>query len=635
VHWDEVRRIGVEVAAALAHLHGRRIIHGDIKPLNLMRTNKRWRLIDLDAATPFGDPAGAKSSAAFCAPEMVLVDVATGVARIAASAHAAPFLTNARPADSKGNDGEAKEEAAVPLKSSTTVPASAALDLWAFGAVLYQLCTGSALFAGRNDDTLDHQGLLRLRTWSAADVKARTAEIRNRTARNLVAQLLAPDPSKRLALEQVRVHPFLTNEPVKGRLVGEEPFYDAFIGYRVATDADNVRKLFCHLTRRGYRVFWDKLCLAAGRDWEEGFCDGLVQSRVFIPILSELALFSGTTRGDVSMLAPESACDNVVLEHAMALELRQRELLEGVLPVLMDAKVSNSAARVADVSVAAIDDKLISHLARQGLGLPSQPHRTARATVQGILEGSPQVDGTELEAAATLLGRRLRDEFHCTPRFDVCISFRGGCDDDEKVAAELCELLVARGVRAVAAPASVGATALLGHAPTVLVVLESVAALAPLGMLKPDSPCDPVSVEWALAVELQKRELLRFIFPLFLGDLSDEGSKKVRLPFRAWGGGSDAVVTEEARTIEHLVGDAGVAGMSSRETVRVVNASQGQNVGGASEFSLEAAAYTVGQLLNFTAHGKASEVLLRQKQREVGLLRRRLADRIAAPSKAF
>jgi serine/threonine protein kinase len=71
VQWSVVRDITAQVAAALHHLHAHKTTHGDLKPLNIMRTGSTWRLIDLDAATRFGEHAGAKSSAAFCAPELV------------------------------------------------------------------------------------------------------------------------------------------------------------------------------------------------------------------------------------------------------------------------------------------------------------------------------------------------------------------------------------------------------------------------------------------------------------------------------------------------------------------------------------------------------------------------------------
>ena len=212
-----------------------------VRVSDLMRIGGRWLLIDMDASARFNHNVGAKSSAAFCCPEMVRLDP---------------------PRIVKDSDEE-------------PVLASPAIDLWALGAVLFQMCTGRALFEAFSDDTLDESGLRKLAAWSKADVKASSDVIRNRKARHLVSRLLAPDPADRLPLDQVLSHPFVTNEEVKGRLVGEIPHFDAFIGYRVATDLENVARLYCELTRLGYRVFWDKNCLAAGRDWEEGFCDGI------------------------------------------------------------------------------------------------------------------------------------------------------------------------------------------------------------------------------------------------------------------------------------------------------------------------------------------------------------------------
>jgi len=152
--------------------------------------------------------------------------------------------------------------------------------------------------------------------------------------------------------------------------------------------------------------------LTDGRDWEEGFCDGLVQSRVFIALLSEAALYppppkpGRAARGDVSALTPDSGCDNVVhsfafassrgalstprslqvLEHAMVLELVERQLIECVVPVLMDAV---SAENAADVSVRAIDSKLARHLEREGLGHPKIPHRKVKEIVSAILAPGP------------------------------------------------------------------------------------------------------------------------------------------------------------------------------------------------------------------------------------------------------
>jgi serine/threonine protein kinase len=45
-----VKQMMAEVAWALEHLHSKRVIHGDVKMLNILRVDNRMRLIDLDAS---------------------------------------------------------------------------------------------------------------------------------------------------------------------------------------------------------------------------------------------------------------------------------------------------------------------------------------------------------------------------------------------------------------------------------------------------------------------------------------------------------------------------------------------------------------------------------------------------------
>jgi hypothetical protein len=54
------------------HMNG--LVHGDVKPLNIVRVDEQWRLIDLDAACTLasGDKAAAKFSSAYLPPEMVV-----------------------------------------------------------------------------------------------------------------------------------------------------------------------------------------------------------------------------------------------------------------------------------------------------------------------------------------------------------------------------------------------------------------------------------------------------------------------------------------------------------------------------------------------------------------------------------
>ncbi|CAJ1956947.1 unnamed protein product [Cylindrotheca closterium] len=66
-----IRSLMTEVGEALKHLHLEGIVHGDIKMLNVVRTNHRMKLIDLDASTRVGDIIGSKFSSGVIPPEMI------------------------------------------------------------------------------------------------------------------------------------------------------------------------------------------------------------------------------------------------------------------------------------------------------------------------------------------------------------------------------------------------------------------------------------------------------------------------------------------------------------------------------------------------------------------------------------
>jgi len=76
--------------------------------------------------------------------------------------------------------------------------------------------------------------------------------------------------------------------------------------------------------------------LEPGKNWKEGFCAGLVNSRIFVCLLSKGAINSPNfSRQNISTLTSDSPCDNLFLEHRLALELKQLGMIEVVYPILI------------------------------------------------------------------------------------------------------------------------------------------------------------------------------------------------------------------------------------------------------------------------------------------------------------
>ena len=194
-----MRHIAAGLARALGHLHENDRIHADLKPLNAVRIDGSWRLIDLDISCAVGRAFGAKvPTSGYCPPEMakVLLDAtnaATGDVRVA--------------------------------ELQNYSRASVAYDLWSFGVLLFELVFGHPLWhmdpaggiATRDD-------LEKLTEWGRATLNrafknARCADSADAvTAQALLCKLLEPDPVERL-------HHFA--EGVEMEAVLKEPFFKA------------------------------------------------------------------------------------------------------------------------------------------------------------------------------------------------------------------------------------------------------------------------------------------------------------------------------------------------------------------------------------------------------------------------
>ena len=202
----------------------------------------------------------------------------------------------------------------------------------------------------------------------------------------------------------LRQHQQRARRQRKGHLV--------FLSYRVATDKRLVGRIYRKLRAKGVNVWWDAVCLEPGKRWEDGFADGLFSSAVFVPVLSRAALtpFAG--------LMESSRCDNVLLEHRLALELLERGNLLRVYPVLVGSAAPPKLSRgnptmrrinadffaegglpecTENAPIASVEDKVLEHLTRKGhdavrlTGADASPKRVLRmitAHQGGFIRGS-------------------------------------------------------------------------------------------------------------------------------------------------------------------------------------------------------------------------------------------------------
>jgi hypothetical protein len=128
------------------------------------------------------------------------------------------------------------------------------------------------------------------------------------------------------------------------------------------------------------------------------------------------------------LLTEDSKCDNVFLEHRLAIELQQLGLIDKVFPIFIGTvdpatnEYSNYFAtgchpKLPDVAVAAVEDKLKHHMASQALGTPLEPNRTVASVVNAItacqgafVQGAADATfAAAVESVATMLTEKAGD----------------------------------------------------------------------------------------------------------------------------------------------------------------------------------------------------------------------------------
>ena len=373
----EIRHAFTQIVKAVQHLHNKGIIHADLKTLNLVRRHS-WMLIDLDASCRIGiDYIGFKSSTAIMPPEAISANYDTGHICV-------------------------RSRANMPVGEAFIAHPS--FDIWSLGCILYQMCNVDVrpLFDGGQDDNLSIDkgdylnSLWTLKEWDSKFAEQKLVKVFDRTFANLISQLLSTDPLKRPTVARILQHPSLTGIPVP-RLFGEKASFDVFLSYRVNSDFDHAGQLYRLLIEKGLTVWWDKTNLRVGEPWDQGFCHGLVKSRTFIALLSKEAIHSPTKlSNNWTNLSTDAVCDNVLLEHRFALELRELGFIEKICPVMIgdydtssecysNFFASGGKPNAPSLSVTSVEAKLRCFMETTGLGTPFVSSTDVDFTLNTIL----------------------------------------------------------------------------------------------------------------------------------------------------------------------------------------------------------------------------------------------------------
>ena len=298
--YDADRAMGLfrQAAERVAELHAAAgLLHFDIKPRNvLVLEDGSVKLCDLDASMQLGATRGPDEkpgSSGYYAPE---------VARWAEDPTAAPPLV-----------------------------ASAALDVWSLGALLFELCIGRTLFRQDigNDDLVDTEDLARLFTWRTvsdqelADVfhgaeeggesdDALAISQRSAPAKHLLRWCLKGRPEERPTMAQLLAHPFLLPQPDLPAHPVQLPMrYSFFISHAQADAASTAKSFFSVCKRLGVHCWYD---MEQAQLTLEGMREGVRASDRLLLVLTENVLTRWFCQQEISTAVEEGTSIQLLVE---------------------------------------------------------------------------------------------------------------------------------------------------------------------------------------------------------------------------------------------------------------------------------------------------------------------------------
>jgi len=382
--WEVIKSYTRQILFAIKYFHDKGVIHGDIKPLNIMRFKGTLKLIDFGASVSFAKKefaGGFKSSSAYLPPEMTVP----------------PKKLQTDPLSNlEGNESAVNEEkkdiipTSVDFSDGITmaptgkyrlgknglpvigdgsvelVPAHPSIDIWAFGVLFYYLCTGESLFLSNLDDEIDDQQKVLLSIWSDEIKQPKLLKIANPFCRNLIDQILSKTISRRPSCDYILSHPFFVgwkSQSLVGRFPGMPAKYDICLVYRrhgkrnawKGTNEDNesdwrsikandnntstcpnddeiVDKFREQLETSGLKV-----CDCYSDDENAKFTEGdglnMIHSKMVLVILSRYSINNDNLSFDD--FVPHAKYDHMLFQLHLALELRAGHLFDKDIHVML------------------------------------------------------------------------------------------------------------------------------------------------------------------------------------------------------------------------------------------------------------------------------------------------------------
>jgi eukaryotic-like serine/threonine-protein kinase len=126
----ELLKIGMQIAAALETAHGAGIVHRDLKPGNIMLTKSGAKLMDFGLAKPTLAASGGASAPLLSAARTI--SASPMMSPLTSAGSVVGTIQYMSPEQIEGKDADARS------------------DIFAFGAVLYEMATGKRAFEGKN-----------------------------------------------------------------------------------------------------------------------------------------------------------------------------------------------------------------------------------------------------------------------------------------------------------------------------------------------------------------------------------------------------------------------------------------------------------------------------------------------------